>query len=247
MTFDSSFVAPRPQLRCCLEAMPTLSELRAKAEELKQSGAAGTHEHRAKKFAGGRAVPADSEDAVLTKLLRFSLHQATALDHVQQGAVTVFVVSHEPMQQKLVEAIQLWDQLLPPQPTPGQWVPHPLGERRCFLFAAMMEQIAALPFAKEVNDSVQYFSAMNLETDMKLALGSFGPRYSTPKAGRPWVFELTISSVAPDSFRLALGKIMSYLQSNKSDLLKVEGMRKGPVGLRQSLWDDLKRLQPMAK
>lgn len=40
---------------------------------------------------------------------------------------------------------------------------------------------------------------------------------------------------------------MSYLQSNKSDLLKVEGMRKGPVGLRQSLWDDLKRLQPMAK
>lgn len=41
----------------------------------------------------------------------------------------------------------------------------------------MMEQISALPFGEDVKDFVEYFSEMKFETDMKLAIGSFGPRY----------------------------------------------------------------------
>ena len=127
-------------------------ELRTKAAELKQQGVAGVHERGGKRFAANRGsqVATDGSEEVLTKLLRFSLHQATAMDHLQQGAVVVFVVVREPMQQKLLEQVQLWDQLLPPQPVAGQWTPHPLGERRVYLFATMMEQIQALPFSKEL-------------------------------------------------------------------------------------------------
>ena len=114
-------------------------------------GVAGVHERGGKRFASNRGpqVASDGSEEVLTKLLHFSLHQATAMDHLQQGAVVVFVVVHEPMQQKLLEQVQLWDQLLPPQPVAGQCVPHPLGERRVYLFATMMGQILKLPFAKE--------------------------------------------------------------------------------------------------
>lgn len=105
-------------------AMVTLAEMRAKAEELKKQGVNGVHDQAAKRFAARGPGVTDNQDT-LTKLLRFSLRQATAMDHLQQGAVIVFVVSHEPMQTKLVEAVQLWDQMIPPQTTPGVWTPHP--------------------------------------------------------------------------------------------------------------------------
>lgn len=225
--------------------MVNLAELRAKASELQQQGVAGEHVRGGKHFAGhrGQQMATDGSEEVLTKLLRVSLRQATAMDHLQQGAVVVFVVVHEPMQQKLLEQVQLWDQLLPPQPVAGQWVPHPLGERRVYPFATMMEQIQTLPFAKDIQPALKSLEALE-QTDLKLNLGAFGPRYPTPKQGRAWVWEMTVSSLCQDSFRQHLFAIMSHLQSNRSDLLKVEPMRKGPQGLRQSLWDDLKRLQP---
>ena len=79
-------------------------------------GVAGVHERGGKRFASNRGpqVASDGSEEVLTKLLHFSLHQATVMDHLQQGAVVVFVVVHEPMQQKLLEQVQLWDHLLPP-------------------------------------------------------------------------------------------------------------------------------------
>ena len=63
-------------------AMPAIAELRAKAQELQSQGVGGTHSQQSKRPALQRAVP-DSNDPTFIKLLRFSLYQANALDHVQ--------------------------------------------------------------------------------------------------------------------------------------------------------------------
>ena len=87
------------------------------------------------------------------------------------------------------------------------------------------------------------FEGMDVEVELKVAVGSFAPRHSTRKQGRPWVWELPVGSLASDGFRKALTSLIAYLQKNKSDAIKIEPHRMGPMGLRQSLWDDLKSLQ----
>ena len=164
--------------------------------------------------------------------------------------VVVFVVSSDEMVKGLQAAVALWDQLLPPQPHQGEgkWVPHPLGERKAFLFASMVEQIVAhVPCFQEaaMKDVMTYLANLDVASVLKLNIGSFGPRYPTPKAGRPWVWEL--SSVAQADFRQAIFAMMTCLQQTKVDALKIEPMRRGPVGLRQSLWDDLRKVAPNAQ
>ena len=61
--------------------MPTAVEILQKAQELRSQGQAGQ-------------LPSQASKA-LERLLRFSLYQATALDHLQNGAVIVFVLFAE--------------------------------------------------------------------------------------------------------------------------------------------------------
>lgn len=115
-----------------------------------------------------------------------------------------------------------------------------------FSLAWWNKKINRLPFGKDLAEPLQYLAGLDLTSEVKMNLGAFGPRYNTPKSGRAWVFELTVSTLAQEKFRIALFTIMSFLQERKSELLKIENMRKGPQGLRQALWDDLKKLQPVA-
>ena len=165
--------------------MPTIAELRAKAQELQSQGVGGVHSQQSKRPALQRAVP-ESKDPTFTKLLRFFLYQANALDHVQAASVVVFVVNSDEMVKGLQAAVALWDQL-PPQPHQGEgkWVPHPLGDRKAFLFASMIEQIVAhVPCFQEaaMKEVMTYLANLDVGTVLKLNVGSFGPRYPTPKA-----------------------------------------------------------------
>jgi hypothetical protein len=165
--------------------MPTIAELRAKAQELQSQGVGGVHSQQSKRPALQRAVP-ESKDPTFTKLLRFFLYQANALDHVQAASVGVFVVNSDEIFKGLQAAVALWDQL-PPQPHQGEgkWVPHPLGDRKAFLFASMIEQIVAhVPCFQEaaMKEVMTYLANLDVGTVLKLNVGSFGPRYPTPKA-----------------------------------------------------------------
>ena len=163
--------------------MPTIAELRAKAQELQSQGVGGVHSQQSKRPALQRAVP-ESKDPTFTRLLRFSLYQANALDHVQAASVVVFVENSDEMVKGLQAAVALWDQLLPPQPHQGEgkWVPHPLGDRKAFLFASMIEQIVAhVPCFQEaaMKEVMTYLANLDVGTVLKLNVGSFGPRYPT--------------------------------------------------------------------
>ena len=129
----------------------------------------------------------------------------------------------------------------------GEWkfVPHRLGDQRTPMFCAKAEALQTLPFAKvpEVKEAFASLEGMDTEVELKVAVGCFAPRHSTTKQGRPWVWELSVGSLASDGFRKALTDLIAYLRQNKSDAIKIEPHRMGPTGLRQSVWGDLKSLQ----
>ena len=131
--------------------MPTAAELKATAAQLRAHGQQGALSQPAKRPAFNRPPAAASQssggqDAVFERLLRFSLFQATALDHVQQACNIVFVLNSSDLQQKMLKQCELWDQLKPEQPhgLDGKYVPHQLGERKLFLFVSMMDALGEL-------------------------------------------------------------------------------------------------------
>ena len=83
---------------------------------------------------------------------------------------------------------------------------------------------------------------MNVETNLAFCVGAFGPRHATPKANRPWVFEFSVGACAPETFRSQMYQVMIAVKTCKQEDIKVEPMKRGLVGLRQALWDDLKKM-----
>lgn len=177
------------------------------------------------------------QDAVFERLLRFSLFQATALDHVQQACNIVFVLNSSDLQQKMLKQCELWDQLKPQQPhgLDGKYVPHQLEERKLFLFVSMMDALGELQSVSSeapVATAVKKVQDMNVETNLAFCVGAFGPRHATPKANRPWVFEFSVGACAPETFRSQMYQVMIAVKTCKQEDSKVEPMKRGPVGLR---------------
>ena len=228
-------------------AMPTAAEVRAKAEELRVKGQSGALPGQAAKKPFQRAGAAAGSEDRFEKLLRFSLYQATSLDRVLCASNIVFVLFSDQLQQGMEKQSLLWDQSKPEQPNAGEgkFVAHPLGDKRTLMFCTMIEALMGMPFAKapEVHEALKTLEAMDVDVDLKVAVGAFAPRHSTPKQGRPWVWELSVGALASDDFRKSLTCLIAYLQQHKSDAIKIEPHRMGPTGLRQALWDDLKTLQ----
>ena len=126
------------------------------------------------------------QDAVFERLLRFSLFQATALDHVQQACNIVFVLNSSDLQQKMLKQCELWDQLKPQQPhgLDGKYVPHQLGERKLFLFVSMMDALGELQSVSSeapVATAVKYVQDMNVETIWPFVWGPLVLAMQLPK------------------------------------------------------------------
>eukprot|EP00930_Biecheleria_cincta_P098679 TRINITY_DN9032_c0_g1_i1.p1 TRINITY_DN9032_c0_g1~~TRINITY_DN9032_c0_g1_i1.p1 ORF type:complete len:262 (-),score=36.54 TRINITY_DN9032_c0_g1_i1:601-1386(-) len=241
-----------------VQGMPTQAEIRAKALELKAKGADAVSGPSAAKRpipagygssgSASGAAGARGDSSSFERLLRYSLYEANSKDSLLCGANIVFVVVADRLQNTLEEAARLWDGAKPEQPgaKEGRWVPHPLGERRAYLFGAMMQDgVGALGWAKqpEVKAALDYFDNMP-DQDSRLSVGDVAPRHKTPKPGRPWVWELTVGTLAPEEFKAHLRAIMGYLASHPdATTIKIEPHRKGQTGLRKALWDDLKAMQ----
>ena len=98
-----------------------------------------------------------------------------------------------------------------------------------------------------MKEVMTYLANLDVGTVLKLNVGSFGPsvshvphqRLAGLGSGSP-----STASVAQSEFREAIFSMMVGLRQHKVDVLKIEPMRHGPVGLRQSLWDDLRKLAP---
>ena len=228
--------------------MPTAAEIRQKAQELRSQGQAGNLPSQASKRAFQRSSAGNGSEDKFERLLRFSLYQATALDHLQNGAIIVFVLFSEQLQKGMSDQATLWDQSKPDQPNAGEgrFVPHPVGKKGTYLmFLTVLEGIRLLPFSKDPTVASALDTLENLDVDevLRLAVGNFAPRHASPKQGRPWVWELTIGALTPDAFKAALSKLILFLGAHKQDTLKIEPHRKGPAGLRQALWEDLRAIQ----
>ena len=170
------------------------------------------------------------------------------LDHLQNGAIIVFVSFSEQLQKGMSDQATLWDQSKPDQPNAGEgrFVPHPVGKKGTYLmFLTVLEGIRLLPFSKDptVASALDTLEKFDADEVLRLAVGNFAPRHASPKQGRPWVWELTIGALTPDAFKAALSKLILFLGAHKQDTLKIEPHRKGPAGLRQALWEDLRAIQ----
>ena len=79
---------------------------------------------------------------------------------------------------------------------------HPLGDRRTFLFVSMVKEVCELTSLQ----GSQYLAAWKelAQMDMDLVtgcVGHFGPRFPSPKGGRPWAMELHLAVLATDAFK----------------------------------------------
>ena len=70
-------------------------------------------------------------------------------------------------------------------------------------------------------------------------VSQFKPRYSEPRSGRTWVWELSVSSRCDPPFRQSLDALSAGIKTKR---FQVAPPRWGQTGLQKALWDDLKRL-----
>ncbi|CAE7843959.1 FCPA, partial [Symbiodinium sp. KB8] len=166
--------------------------LAQESQELRSQGQAGQLPFQAIKRAFQRNSGDNGSEDKFERLLRFSFYQATALDHLQNGAVIVFVLFAEALQKGM---------------SAGYLVGHP---SRNVTFLTSLEGIRMLPFAKDptVASALDTLEGFDVDEVLRLSIGNFAPRHATPKQGE--VEGARCDSIGLDYSRIT-GKFPGYL------------------------------------
>ena len=226
--------------------MPSAAELVKKAEELKKSGAPAPLPAQPAK-AQRVNLPAGREDT-FERLLRMTLYQQNQIDNLQTGATLVFILHEPKLKSALVDAIKLWDDSRPTvsqeDRLKGVFHEHPLGDRKIFLLVSLLQSAMEITSLKgsALGELFATFAAMDTDL-LQNFIGTFAPRFPTPREGRPWVFEMILGGLATDEFRKLLSGIIASSSQLQEKILRVEMARKGQTELKKALWDDLRDIQ----
>ena len=221
--------------------MSKAAELLQKAQAL-QSGDANRSAKRARSDNPvSVAMGSEGVTEILERVTRLTLQNSEKSEASACASNLVFLVKEPKDQSKLQEQVQLWVNTRP------EWKagasdnkPHELGEKRVFLFLSFLATLAEDPQFKEgpVADSLKVL--MDLDTEqLSRWVASFKPRFSEPKAGRAWVWELSISALIPPEVASALDSLSATVDTPR---WKIAPHRWGQTGLNKAVWDDLKKL-----
>lgn len=220
-----------------LRTMASAADVMARAAAL----AGGQSPAPKRQRQGAQQSEVDTEmAAVLERCLRLSLQTAEKAESSACANNLVFLVKQEAEQKALAENIALWVSALPERRVGQEPKAHELGEKRVFLFVCMLQQLKS---DTDLSDGTfpQPLDAL-LGTDMESLsrwISSFEPRYAEAKAGRVWVWELAVSTLAPEKFKHHLDTLSSLVNT---DRWRVAPHRWGQTGLNKAVWDDVKRM-----
>ena len=226
--------------------MPTAAELVQKANELRKNGSAAAAPVREAKQPRTQ-LPAGKEDT-FERLLRFTLYQQNQVENLQCGATVVYILHDATLKTSMMDSMKLWEDSRPVVSQEDRvkniWHPHPLGDRKVFLFISLLHACADLGPLKGSHLGASLSKMASLDTELlSVFVGNFAPRFPTPREGRPWVFEMVVGALATDEFRKHLGGLIQASEQMKDRVIRIELARKGQSELKKALWDDLRHIQ----
>ena len=146
----------------------------------------------------GQSQVANSQDVLLTQLLRSHLLQANAVLDATNATQMVLLIKDEGDKKALVDLLNAWHHkqreiaLTPEQRRAGhQQKPHEYGPRKVFLFHAALERLSKVA-PLDCKDALEALLKME-DAVVDMSISSFGPEYSTPKEGRVWKWKVALS------------------------------------------------------
>ena len=221
--------------------MSSAAELLAKAAEITKGGAPAAK--RMRQQAPDSQPSADTELlAVVERCMRLSLQTSEKAEASFCATNLVCLVKEAGDQAKMSDQMATWVSMLPEFKLGMERKPHELGEKRVFLFLCFLELLKNDPDLAGADGTVPKTVDSLLDTkvtDLSRWIAGFKPRVNEPKAGRPWVWELALSSLCPDKFRGDLDFLSSRIDTAR---WKIAPHRWGQTGLNKAVWDDVKRL-----
>ena len=229
---------PRPDT----SAMSKPSDLLAKAQQLQAGDASRTAKRPRGDFSGGAASSSgEPVTQVLERVVRLSLQTAEKAESSACASNLVCIIKTEADQQMLQQQVSLWVNLRPAwQAGSTENKPHELGEKRVFLFVAFLQMLKADADLKDATLQASIDALLDADTaDLSRWVASFKPRFSEPKSGRVWVWELAISALTSPEMRKALDHLSAAVDTVR---YKIAPHRWGQTGLNKAMWEDLKKL-----
>ena len=220
--------------------MPTLSESLAKAKEAQGSAEAQPNKRRrSTDLAAGDAPGSSMEN--LAEMLEHSLRLGATLADKVEGAVSatnvVVLLCSQQYKDSMLASLQQWLDGKPEFVRGAAPVPHPLGEKRLFLFASFLDLLVKDLDNHPAQSAVKEIQAMDSDCLLRW-ISHFRPRYNQPKEGRPWVFELSLSVLGNDSFRQAMDTMAQHV---RLDSCRIEPQRWSQTQIQRQVWEDLRK------
>ncbi|CAE7354538.1 unnamed protein product [Symbiodinium necroappetens] len=193
-----------------------------------------------------RAEASSSDAELVTKLLRSRLLQGNSVQELLNSANLCLLVKAEEDKAHLSRLLEAYhakqrdSALTPEQRRQGQQPkPHEWGPREVFVCSAVLERLAAKLTDGPGKEAVTALAEMSAE-DMELYLANCGPEHATPKEGRPWKFKVSLTPLAPDSFRMHWTVLCKKLSRSKDLQWVLEPMRAPQTQVQKELWETLK-------
>ena len=195
----------------------------------------------------------DSQDSeLLTDTLRLVLMKSIATETLMSSNALVIIVKAPDLQEEMKAATDTWfahrPQRTEEQVARKEFPIHPLGEKVFFMHATVCQTLSTLAESKsdqKVIEAMQKLLEMK-EADVVSSVSSVNPRHKTPKAGRPWVWELMMTPITMAAFREMWAVVVQAHASKAWPEIKVDLRRNTQTELEKKLWEKLKS-RPMTR
>lgn len=225
--------------------MPSLQEtLEAARQAHSSSGPSGGVQARKRPQAHESATGTGGESELAT-MLEHSLRLGASLADKVEGVVAacnlVVILVSQPLKDAMLQALSQWLDSCPEWKKGSPGVPHPLGEKKMFLFGTFMDLLSKdLTPDHPSQEHIKLLQAMD-SSDLARWIATFRPRYATPRDGRPWVFELSVSVLSGEDFRKSLDALSMQV---RHESIRIEPQRWAQSAIQKQVWEDLRGFKP---
>eukprot|EP00929_Paragymnodinium_shiwhaense_P102730 TRINITY_DN65953_c0_g1_i1.p2 TRINITY_DN65953_c0_g1~~TRINITY_DN65953_c0_g1_i1.p2 ORF type:complete len:218 (-),score=38.77 TRINITY_DN65953_c0_g1_i1:331-984(-) len=177
-------------------------------------------------------VPADGDK----QQLRLLLHTAATARRAFDSSAFIFLLDCETAKKQLYDIKEKWFQDRPKDAAKTK-AAHPSGmSLEVVCIACILSYMLHNSKTEQAKKDVQQL----LDTDPKIMhtyLAGVYPKYSKPRDGRKWVWNITVRVTAPEGFRLLLTQLLQH-EINKAQWLQSLSLASN---LEKELWKQLQK------
>lgn len=226
------------------QAMSAMKNERAPKAARTTKGKDGKGQARPQSATNSQASTAGTTDTTLIHgLARLTLQQQPQLRAAFDANSITFLIQPEETKNELNELVTTWFNDL--QDNKDKTNYQPFGCTKQVLVFQFMIQILQKAQPDQANPNAPPWSILKQwlgipADEIRPFLTEFRAKYRTPKENRKWVWQLTVSATAPDSFRQELRTLLNHNDSWKDTGVEVVATRSSVPALEKELWKQLK-------